>query len=129
MLRRSGSLTFILLAIFIPCVAGTASAQGTGAKAKPHAPDLHAGGFSPSEIANDAKTEVSLPGYYLTGAKLETDHLCKVVSYDVVSDRQIKITFQGTRKLEDDDGDCVVTVRTPGGKASSWIAVNFTDDQ
>ena len=92
-------------------------------------PDLHAGGAQPSEIPNHETTEVVLPGYFLTGATVTTDPICRIVSQEVVSDREIRMKIEGVRKVDDADGKCSLFVTTPKGKAATWIVVDLTDDE
>ncbi|HWE87445.1 MAG TPA: hypothetical protein VG267_21035 [Terracidiphilus sp.] len=92
-------------------------------------PDLHAGGIQPTVIPNGQPTEATLPGFHLTGARVETDHLCKVISYKVVSDNEIKMTLQGTRGVDDKEDQCGITVRTSSGSASTWLVVELTPEE
>ncbi len=112
---------FILLS---PC-AGLAQTSGSSAKASK--PDLHEGGASPSSIPNDAVTVVTLPGLHLTGAQIMTGKICKIVTYNVVSDSEIRMNIRGTRTVDDKDDTCTLQVRTPQGSASTWITVELTD--
>ncbi|HVT96716.1 MAG TPA: hypothetical protein VHE33_04365, partial [Acidobacteriaceae bacterium] len=91
-------------------------------------PDLHAGGAQPSEIPNHETTEVLLPGYNLTGAKVTTDPICHIVS-QVATDREIRMKIEGTRKIDDPDDKCSLFVTTPKGKAATWIVVDLTDEE
>lgn len=114
-----------MFALLNPCLApGQAPSSAKGPK-----PDLHGGGAHPSEIPNDAVTVVTLPGFHLTGAKIETGSVCKAVSYEVVSDNEIKMNIEGTRTVDDKDGTCYLYVRTPAGSASTWIVIDLTDAQ
>jgi len=101
--------------------------QAGGSPAKAPKPDLHAGGAKPSSIPNHAVTVVTLPGFHLTGARIITGNTCKVVSYQVVSDSEIKMNIEGTRSVDDKDDTCTLEVRTPAGSASTWIVVELTD--
>lgn len=112
-----------MLALLNPCLApGQAGSSAKGPK-----PDLHAGGANPSSIPNHAVTVVTLPGFHLTGARIVTGKICKVVSYEVVSDSEIKMNIEGTRTVDDEDDTCTLEVRTPAGSASTWIVVELTD--
>jgi hypothetical protein len=116
----------VLLLLLVP---GPAHSQAADTRVKVVKPDLHGGGANPSSIPNDATTEVTLPGFHLAGAHLETDHLCKVVSYKVVSDNEIKMKVEGTRTVGDQDDRCAIIVTTPGGTTSTWIVVELTEAQ
>jgi|GEM_PF-3127933 len=113
--------------LFILLISRAAHAQAGGSSAKTPKPDLHEGAASPSSIPNDAVTVVTLPGAHLTGARIVTGRICKVVSYRVVSDSEIKMNIEGTRTVDDKDEACTLEVRTAGGSASTWIVVEFTD--
>jgi len=118
--------TMVILTLLNLCLIST-PAMSSSAKAPK--PDLHAGGLQPSSIPNDAITDVVLPGFHLTGAHIETDHLCTVVSYRVVSDNEIKMKIKGTRTIDDTEDQCSIHIRTAGGIASTWIVVELTDTQ
>ena len=103
------------------------SAQGV--PAKPPKPDLHAGGPSPSDIPNGETTEVVLSGYHLTGAHVDVKPICTIESYQVASDSEIRMKIKASRTIDDKDGACYLTVRTPGGTAQAWIIINFTESE
>ena len=88
----SGFANLAILTLLNLCLGST---QAMGLSAKVPKPDLHAGGFDPSEIMNDAITDVTLPGFHFTGAHVDTGHLCTIVSYQVVSDNEIKMKIKG----------------------------------
>jgi len=123
-IRRVAVCAALMIVFLLPC-AGIA--QAAEKSAKPPAPDLHAGGVQPSSIPNDATTEVTLPGFHLTGAHMTSGEQCSVVSTTVVSDNEIKMKIKGIRKTEDKDSQCTLTVHTPGGTASTWIVIELTD--
>ena len=104
-------------------------AQSGAQRTKAPKPDLRAGGPSPSEIANDVETEVTLPGFHLTGAHVVTEPLCQLVSYQVVSDNEIRMKLKGTRSVDDKESQCGISVRTSGGSDSTWVVVDLTPDQ
>lgn len=115
----------VMFAVLNPCLApGQAGSSAKGPK-----PDLHEGPASPSEIPNDVVTVVTLPGMHLTGAQIVTGSICKVVSYQVVSDNEIKMNIKGTRTVDDKEDQCTLEVHTPAGSASTWIVVDLTDAQ
>jgi hypothetical protein len=126
-IRRFTAYTKIAGAIFALLSSCLVLAQATATSAKGQKPDLHGGGAHPSEIPNDAVTVVTLPGMHLTGARIVTNSICKLVSYEVVSDSEIRMNIRGTRTLDDKDDTCTLEVRTPAGSASTWIVVEFTD--
>jgi hypothetical protein len=101
--------------------------QAGGSAAKTPKPDLHAGGAKPSTIPNHAVAVVTLPGFHLTGARIITGKTCKVISYQVVSDSEIKMNIEGMRTVDDRDDTCTLEVHTPAGSASTWIVVKLTD--
>jgi hypothetical protein len=115
------AMTAILLGLSV----GIAQAAAQAAKAP--APDLHAGGVQPNTIPNDATTEVTLPGFHLTGATVTSGEQCSVVSTKVESDNEIKMNIKGIRKVDDKDSQCTLTVQTPGGHASTWIVIELTE--
>jgi len=127
-MRRFQQFAIVAGAMFALLNPGLAPGQA-GSSAKGPKPDLHAGGASPSEIPNDAVTVVTLPGMHLTGAKIETGSICKAVSYEVVSDDEIKMNIKGTRTVDDKEDQCTLKVVTPAGSASTWIVVDLTDAQ
>jgi hypothetical protein len=102
---------------------------GQSLPAKPPKPDLRAGGPTPSAIPNGATTDVVLPGFHLAGAHVEAGPICKLESYDVTSDKEIRMKIKGTRTVDNKDDACFLTVRTAGGTARLWIVVNFTDEE
>jgi hypothetical protein len=119
----------IPIATALALLCGTAAAQSTSSS-KALKPDLHAGGFNPSEIVNHEATDVVLPGLHFTGAHVETQQkLCQVMSYVVVSDREIHMKLKGNRAVDDDEWQCTVTIRNAAGSASSWIAVKWTESE
>jgi hypothetical protein len=126
-MRRVKHCAVAVTAIFILLGTRAAIAQAGGSSAMLPKPDLHAGGASPSTIPNHAVTVVTLPGFHLTGARIITEKTCKVVSYQVVSDNEIKMNIEGTRTVDDKDDTCTLEVRTPAGSASTWIVVELTD--
>jgi len=128
-IRRFATFTKIAASIFALLSSCVVFALAAGSSAKGPKPDLHAGGASPSEIPNDAVTVVTLPGFHLTGAKIETGSICKVVSYQVVSDNEIKLNIKGTRTVDDKENQCTLKVVTPAGSSSTWIVVDLTDAQ
>ena len=117
---QAASICVALLS-FLPALS---SAQGL--PAKPPKPDLHAGGPSPSEIPNGETTQVILPGYHLAGAHVDARPICAIESYQVTSDNEIRMKIKASRPLDDKDGACYLTIRTPGGSAQAWIVVDFT---
>ncbi len=123
-MRRFNQPAAAMFMLLSPCAT---FAQTSGSSAKAPKPDLHAGGASPSSIPNHAVTVVTLPGFHLTGARIITEKTCKVVSYQVVSDNEIKMNIEGTRTVDDKDDTCTLEVRTPAGSASTWIVVELTD--
>lgn len=104
-------------------------AQSATSHTKPPKPDLHAGGANPSSIPNDATTEVTLPGFHLAGARVETGPQCSIVSPPIVTDNEIKMNIKGTRKVDDEEDKCDLVVHTAGGKASTWIVIELTEAQ
>ncbi|HEY1806166.1 MAG TPA: hypothetical protein VGG45_16960 [Terracidiphilus sp.] len=127
--RHTIRLNTLAVATFLLLGGHMVPAQASGAKAKPPAPDLHAGGAQPSSIPNDAETVVTLPGFHLSGANVTLHGVCKLVSYKVDSDNEIKMTITGARSIEDKDDTCSMAVKTVGGQASTWIVVELTDAQ
>lgn len=126
-MRRINRCVEAVTAMFILLSPCAAFAQAGGSSAKTPKPDLHAGGASPSTIPNDAVTVVTLPGTHLTGARIVTGKICKVVTYEVVSDNEIRMSIRGTRTVDDKDDTCALEVLTAAGSASTWIAVDLTD--
>jgi hypothetical protein len=124
--RASGPAKAALVLLLLAGIPGLAWPQAAGRPAKP---DLHAGGAQPSSIPNDATTEVTLPGSHLTGARIETNSICKLDSYQVLSDTEIKMKIKAMRKAGDKEGQCILTVRTAGGSSSTWVEVEWTDAQ
>lgn len=122
-------MTGVTAALLVLLAPRPGAAQAAGAHSKPPEPNVHGGGAKPSSIPNDATTEVTLPGFHLTGAHLESGSICKIVSYQVVSDNLIKMMVKGVETVEDKDDTCTLTVRTPGGSASTWIVVELTQAQ
>jgi len=118
--------TFSIVSVvsFLAFSPGAALAQSA---AKPPKPDLHAGGARPSAIPNGVTTEVLLPGFHLSGAQVDVGPICKLDSYKVASDTEIRMQIRATRKIEDKEDTCDINVRTAGGKASTWIVVDFTE--
>lgn len=125
-LNQSATAAAAMFILLSPCAT---FGQAGGSPAKAPKPDLHAGGAKPSEIPNDTVTVVTLPGFHLTGAKIETGSICKAVSYEVVSDNEIKMNIKGTRTVDDKENQCTLKVVTPAGSASTWIVVDLTDAQ
>ena len=126
-IRRFSQRAAAVTATFILLSPWATFAQAGSSSAKGPKPDLHAGGASPSTIPNHAVTVVTLPGLHLTGARIITEKTCRVVSYQVVSDHEIKMNIEGTRTVDDKDDTCTLEVRTPAGSASTWIVVELTD--
>jgi len=118
---HAGALPVLLLTLSI---SGAAQSSAARRAAKP---DLHAGGFKPSSIMNREVTDVTLPGFHFTGARVETEPMCPVVSYEVVSDNEIRMKLRGNRDVDEASGQCGVTIRTAAGSASSWLYVELTD--
>lgn len=118
---HAGALPVLLLTLSI---SGAAQSSAAHRAAKP---DLHAGGFKPSSIMNGEVTDVTLPGFHFTGARVETEPMCPVVSYEVVSDNEIRMKLRGNRDVDEPSGQCGVTIRTSAGSASSWLYVKLTD--
>ena len=116
---------FLSTGMVLSLACGSVSAQPS----KPPKPDLHAGGPQPSLIPNDEVTEVVLPGLHLTGAKLDGDRNCKVVSYEVSSDKEIRMKIKGTRAVDESEEACYIKVSTAGGSATFWIVVELTEAQ
>ena len=125
--QRIRVLSVVSCALFT-LVSLSAAAQSASQHVKAPKPDLRAGGFSPSEIPNGEVTDVKLPGFHLTGARVETENnICQVVSYEVVSDNEIHLKLKGTRPVDGDDTSCTIRVSTAAGSASSWLVVDLTD--
>lgn len=114
------------LSILLFSVTATAAAQ---TQHRPPKPDLHAGGFHPSTIMNRAVTDVTLPGFNLSGAKVESEPMCPVVSYQVISDNEIRMKLRGEREVDEPSGQCTITIHTPGGTVSNWLYVKLTADE
>ncbi len=126
-MRRMNQCVVAAAAMFILLTPCAGLSQTSGSSAKAPKPDLHEGGASPSSIPNDAVTVVTLPGLHLTGAQIMTGKICKIVTYNVVSDSEIRMNIRGTRTVDDKDDTCTLQVRTPAGSASTWITVELTD--
>ncbi len=122
--RRMAACAAITVMLVVP---STGISQAAAKAAKVPAPDLHAGGVQPNSIPNDATTEVTLPGFHLTGATVTSGEQCNVVSTKVVSDNEIKMSIKGIRKVDDKDSQCTLTVHTPGGHAGTWIVIELTE--
>lgn len=115
-----------LWAAAIACLGSGAAAQTARAgKTSQPKPDLHGGGAKPSAIPNHQATLVTIPGFHFTGAQVTAHGACRVVNYQVASDNELRITFEGTRGIDQDDG-CFYDVRTAAGSTGSWIVVNLT---
>ena len=91
------------------CLLALASHSARSQPAKP-APDLHAGGPSPSLIPNHETTEVTLPGLHLAGTTLTVDGACTLQSFQVVSDTAIKMKLHGNRVISDKEDGCFLHV-------------------
>ena len=63
-------MTGVTAALLVLLAPRPGAAQAAGAHSKPPEPNVHGGGAKPSSIPNDATTEVTLPGFHLTGAHL-----------------------------------------------------------
>jgi hypothetical protein len=120
---------FIATAICIAMLCLSLPSWAQSPPAKPAKPDLHAGGPSPSEIPNGETTEVVLPGYHLTGAHVDARPICTIESYQVTSDSEIRMKIKASRTIDDKDGACYLTIRTPGGTANAWVMVDFTESE
>lgn len=92
-------------------------------------PNLHGGGAKPSEIPNHETTTVTLPGFHLSGAKVTLDGPCRLASYEVVSDNEIRMQIQGALTIDDAESQCGIHVKTAAGSAATWIVVALTDDE
>ena len=91
-------------------------------------PDLHAGGAKPSLLENHKTTKVVLPGNNIAGAMLTADGACSLVSYEA-SENQIVMSLAAERALTDREGYCNLHVKNATGEASTWVVVEFTDDE
>jgi hypothetical protein len=72
------------------------------------------GGAKPSTIPNDAETVVTLSGFHLSGATVAVHGVCKLVSYKVDSDNEIKMKISGARTVADKEYACPMSVKTAG---------------
>lgn len=93
------------------------------------APDLHAGGATPSAVPNHDTTEVILPGLHLTGTTVTVTGVCTLASSQVVSDTEIRVKITGNRTLDDKDNSCSLQVHQGDKQASTSIVVNLTDSE
>jgi hypothetical protein len=108
------------------CLFALASLPVLSQPPKP-APDLHAGGPSPSLIPNHEITEVTLPGLHLTGTTLTVDGACSLQSFQVISDTAIKMKLRGNRTITDKDDGCFLHVHQGTKQASTYVVVDLTE--
>ncbi len=90
-------------------------------------PDLHAGGAHPSLIPNHVTTEVSLPGFHLSGTTVTVDGVCTLQSYKVVSDNEIRMMIAANRTMEDKDDGCFLHIHQGKTMVGTWIIVDLTE--
>jgi len=128
-LRKGSAVFSAAAAIVVLSVLISTLSAAQGPQAKPPKPDLHAGGPTPSAIPNGATTDVTLPGFHLAGAHVDAGPICKIESYQVASDQEIRMKIKGTRSVDHKDNACWITVRTPGGTARLWIVVDYTEEE
>jgi len=117
----------LVLSLCVAALSFAATAQ-TSSHTKTPKPDLRAGGFQPSEIVNGVVTDVILPGFHFTGARVDSEErICHLVSFEVASDNEIHMKLKGVRAVDEQESQCSITVRTPAGSASGWLVVNRTE--
>lgn len=91
------------------------------------APDLHETAIKPATLANHETTKVTKDGSNLGNATITADGACTLVSYTTTDDA-ITMVLKAERALNADPY-CNFHVKNAHGAASSWILVDYTEDE
>jgi hypothetical protein len=118
---KSSRVKTLLLVLTFAAASSAAIAQ------EPPAPDLHAGGASPSAIPNHDTTDVLLPGLHLNGTTVTVSGVCTLQSFQILSDDAIRMKITGNRTLDDKDTNCNLQVHQGAKQAEASVTVNLTD--